>query len=480
MKKNIVKRTLAVAAVAALAMSLLAGCGNSGSDSAPADTEAAVSAAAPEVSVSAEAEGSTDVVGAYLDAQQSTYGWKLPDWYEAADEIKLQMAELSPEDLAAGKVFSHEDATLFSDVSADQAEQLKAENLKAVICMRWTGSFWPNQQIKGITEQLAEYGIDVIATTDANSDEATQIANIEQAIAMNPDGVYTKDSGEILIDGEPVNISTADDAQKAGVSMIFQEFSLLPTMTVAQNIFIKRESTKGFLLDAKADDKKAEKLLEMLSIGHIKPTTVVSQLSVGYQQMVEIAKALSKEAKILVMDEPTASLSQSETETLFRLIDELKKSGLSIIYISHRMEEVFAICDRVTVLRDGKNVLTSPVGEVTMDEVISKMLNVESQKKAIHNSRVYTYDKEPILEVENFSYPNRLDNISFKLYPGEILGIAGLMASGRTEIVESIFGIRKKWTGIVIMGMSIEQQYIVTGAIIVLAVAFGQTTHSKE
>lgn len=260
-------------------------------------------------------------------------------------------------------------------------------------------------------------------------------------------GVYTKDSGEILIDGEPVNISTADDAQKAGVSMIFQEFSLLPTMTVAQNIFIKRESTKGFLLDAKADDKKAEKLLEMLSIGHIKPTTVVSQLSVGYQQMVEIAKALSKEAKILVMDEPTASLSQSETETLFRLIDELKKSGLSIIYISHRMEEVFAICDRVTVLRDGKNVLTSPVGEVTMDEVISKMLNVESQKKAIHNSRVYTYDKEPILEVENFSYPNRLDNISFKLYPGEILGIAGLMASGRTEIVESIFGIRKKWTG---------------------------------
>lgn len=219
MKKNIVKRTLAVAAVAALAMSLLAGCGNSGSDSAPADTEAAVSAAAPEVSVSAEAEGSTDVVGAYLDAQQSTYGWKLPDWYEAADEIKLQMAELSPEDLAAGKVFSHEDATLFSDVSADQAEQLKAENLKAVICMRWTGSFWPNQQIKGITEQLAEYGIDVIATTDANSDEATQIANIEQAIAMNPDVIFV----------HPVSENAISDACKkaadAGIKIVFMDQS---------------------------------------------------------------------------------------------------------------------------------------------------------------------------------------------------------------------------------------------------------------
>ena len=260
-------------------------------------------------------------------------------------------------------------------------------------------------------------------------------------------GVYSKDSGEIVIDGEEVDISSADAAQKAGVSMIYQEFSLLPTLTVAQNIFLKRESQKGVLLDDKTDIEKAQKILNMLNIGHIKPRTIVSQLNVGYQQMIEIAKALSKDAKILVMDEPTASLSQSETETLFKVIHDLKRTGLSIIYISHRMEEVFEICDRVTVLRDGKNVLTSSIDNISMEEVITKMLNVTSQRDAIQNNRSYVYPEKPVLEVEHFSYPGRVEDISFKLYPGEILGLAGLMASGRTEIAESIFGIRKKGKG---------------------------------
>ena len=228
MKRNKVKKMLALVSAGVIAASILAGCGSNndtataGGDSIANETEAVSAGNEAGNNEAAEEGAAGDIetaVTSYLDAQQEKYGWKLPDWYEAADETKLEMAELSPEDLAAGKVLSHKDASLFSEVSSEQASELSSEGLKAVLCMRWTGSFWPNQQIKGITDQLDEYGIDVIATTDANSDEATQIANIEQAIALKPDVIFIHPVSENAIS------DVCKKAVDAGIKIVFLDQS---------------------------------------------------------------------------------------------------------------------------------------------------------------------------------------------------------------------------------------------------------------
>lgn len=265
-------------------------------------------------------------------------------------------------------------------------------------------------------------------------------------------GVYTKDAGQIRIDGQEVELHGAEDAHKKGIAMIYQEFSLLPSMSVADNIFIKREWKKGGLIDDRKNVKKAEELLKWLEIDNIDPRVAVKTLDVGYWQMIEIAKALSQDAKILVMDEPTSSLSKAETDALFKVIRQLKEKGISIIYISHRMAEVFEICDRVTILRDGVNVATIESDDTTMEEVIDKMLDVSAKTSFERVERNFKKYGDPVLSVKNFSYGNKLEDVSFDLYPGEILGLAGLMGSGRTELVESIFGIRSIWTGEVSVG----------------------------
>ena len=167
--------------------------------------------------------------------------------------------------------------------------------------------------------------------------------------------------------------------------------------------------------------------------------------------MVEIAKALAQDAKILVMDEPTSSLSKAETKALFKVIRQLKEKGISIIYISHRMAEVFEICDRVTILRDGINVATVESSDTTMEEIIDKMLDVAAKTSFERVERDFKQSGDPVLRIRDFSYGNKLTDVSFDLYPGEILGLAGLMGSGRTELVESIFGIRRNWTGEVVV-----------------------------
>ena len=188
-------------------------------------------------------------------------------------------------------------------------------------------------------------------------------------------GVYTKDAGTIMLEGREVDFATPGNAERHGVAMIFQEFSLEPTLTVAQNIFHKREPRSGggvFVNDA-ASIRRSRSILSDLG-EDIDPRTPVGHLSVGHCQMVEIAKALSKNARILVMDEPTASLSESETSTLFRLVGRLKANGIGVVYISHRMAEIFAICDRVTVMRDGESVLTNDCRHLTMEQLVEAML----------------------------------------------------------------------------------------------------------
>jgi ribose transport system ATP-binding protein len=270
-------------------------------------------------------------------------------------------------------------------------------------------------------------------------------------------GVYSKDNGTIVIDNHTVDIHNAQSAEKHGISMIFQEFSLIPTLTVAQNIFLTREprKAKGFI-DDKECIRGAGEILRRLNVD-IDPNATVDSLGVGYWQMVEIAKAISKNAKILIMDEPTASLSESETVSLFKLVNQLKENGISIVYISHRMAEIFEICDKLTVLKDGKTILTEDCKNLTMEQVIESMMGKEAGKSFQWVERNYTRPEKPVLEVRHLAYGTKVKDVTFQIYPGEIVGLAGLMGSGRTEIAQCIFGIEKPDSGeIVIHGQAIR------------------------
>jgi ribose transport system ATP-binding protein len=260
-------------------------------------------------------------------------------------------------------------------------------------------------------------------------------------------GVYKKDSGNIFINGTKIEINEPKDAKANGIAMVFQEFSLVPTLTIAQNIFLNQEPKNRLgLIDDKKCLKKAQTLLNSLHID-VHPEEIINKYSVAYWQLVEIAKALSYNSKILIMDEPTSSLSESETEILFDFMKHLKEKGISIIYISHRMEEILKIADRVTILRNGENVLTQNSSSLTLEQIIEHIVGRELEHSFEWEKREIER-KEAVLKVKNLnSKRHNLNNISFELYPGEILGVAGLMGSGRTEIVESLFGIKSYDSG---------------------------------
>jgi len=260
-------------------------------------------------------------------------------------------------------------------------------------------------------------------------------------------GVYTKDSGDIIINGEKKEIRNTNDAKDNGIAMIFQEMSLVPTLSIMENIFLGCELKKHKMRDVKTMKARTREVLEELGL-ELDPDTRVSELSVGMTQMVEIAKAVSKDVKILVFDEPSAALSDSETARLFEIIRQLKEKGVSMVYISHRMNEILEICDRVSILRDGMNVTTKETSDLTMEEIVALMLgdaNTGHQFEWVPR----TYDEEgaDVLTVQNIKINEKLNDISFSLKKGEILGFAGLMGSGRTEIMETLFGIRRPLGG---------------------------------
>lgn len=260
-------------------------------------------------------------------------------------------------------------------------------------------------------------------------------------------GVYTCDSGAIYIDGSKVKMNSYSDAVSHGISLIFQELSLIPTLTVAENIFLNREILEGPFLDKKSMERKAHKLLQSLDID-VDVHSRVEDLDVGVCQMIEIAKALSVNAKVLILDEPTASLSEKETAHLFTLINSLKQRGVSMIYISHRMAEIFKICDTITVLRNGSIVTTKPTRDYSLTGLIEDMIGRKT-------AALTTADEElaskctgrPLMTVEHLNCGSRLKDVSFELREGEVLGLAGLMGSGRTEVVESLFGLNKDASG---------------------------------
>lgn len=249
-------------------------------------------------------------------------------------------------------------------------------------------------------------------------------------------GAYSKDSGKVFFEGKEVDINSPKVAQELGISIIHQELTLCHHLTVAQNIFLGREFVKGQILDEKTQNQEAQRILDFLDID-IKPTQKVDELTVSKQQMVEIAKAISLNAKVIIMDEPTSTLSDREIIELFKVINELKSKGTSIIYISHRLEELSEIADRVSIMRDGAMVATKDFKDLTLDEIIRLMVGRQVSEKY---PKVETPRGEKILEVKNLSEKNILKNISFELYKGEILGISGLVGSGRTELARAIFG----------------------------------------
>lgn len=258
-------------------------------------------------------------------------------------------------------------------------------------------------------------------------------------------GIYKKSKGRILIDDKEVMINSIRDAQDLGISIIHQELSLLPNLTVWENIFLGCEQFNNFTRRISKNEmkKKSEELLT--GIGYdIDIEKVVKNLTVGEMQMVEIIKAVSKNARIIVMDEPTAALTEIETKKLFSVINNLKSQGRAVIYISHRLDEIFEICDRVTVLRDGRFIGEARVGEVKRDELISMMVG-----RKLEEQYPYTGMRpgNVLLKVENLCMGDKIRDVSFEVREGEILGIAGLMGSGRTEVAKLIFGEYRKTSG---------------------------------
>lgn len=260
-------------------------------------------------------------------------------------------------------------------------------------------------------------------------------------------GVLEPDGGEILYEDKPLKIHHPREIYDYGIGIVYQEFNLLPDLTVAENIFIGREpvmSLKGLINDRQLN-RDAAKLLEQLNCSSISPARKVATLSVAEQQMVEIAKALSSNCRLLIMDEPTAALTDSEIDTLFAVIRNLKKNGVAIIYISHRMSDLDAIVDRVTVLRDGKLISEREYDPAIKDLLIQEMVGRELNQKFPPRPD-YKRGKKT-LEVKNLNVTDTLFDISFEAYEGEILGIAGLMGAGRTELARAIFGADKISSG---------------------------------
>lgn len=261
-------------------------------------------------------------------------------------------------------------------------------------------------------------------------------------------GIYHPNSGEIFISGQKVQFKNSKHALDNGVSMVHQELNQVRERNVMDNLWLGRYPKKGLFIDEKKMYDETEKIFKDLDI-NVNPRDKVSTLSVSQMQMVEIAKAVSYNSKIIVMDEPTSSLTEKEVSHLFKIINKLRKQGISIIYISHKMEEILEISDEVTIMRDGKWIATEKASDLTMDLIIKLMVGRELTDRFPKKDHT---PKETILEVNNLSdAKNELKNVSFKLRKGEILGIAGLVGAKRTETLETLFGLREKGSGDIIL-----------------------------
>ncbi|MGY4026964.1 galactose/methyl galactoside ABC transporter ATP-binding protein MglA [Aeromonas rivuli] len=260
-------------------------------------------------------------------------------------------------------------------------------------------------------------------------------------------GIYEKDQGKIFFKGQEINFTSSKEALENGVSMVHQELNLVLQRTVMDNMWLGRYPTNGWFVDHNKMYQDTKHIFDELDID-IDPRVKVGTLSVSQMQMIEIAKAFSYDAKIVIMDEPTSSLTEKEVNHLFKIINKLKEKGCGIVYISHKMEEIFQLCDEITILRDGQWVATQPLKGMTMDQIIGMMVGRELTQRFPEKTN---QPKEVILEVEHLTAKNQpsIQDVTFNLHKGEILGIAGLVGAKRTDIVETLFGIRDHSEGVI-------------------------------
>ncbi|AMQ07638.1 sugar ABC transporter ATP-binding protein [Sporosarcina psychrophila] len=258
-------------------------------------------------------------------------------------------------------------------------------------------------------------------------------------------GIYARDTGEVKVRGKLVDFKNPKEAEHAGIAVIHQELNILPDLTVAENLFLGNEKTfgKSGILKTKEMNKKAKVILGELGLD-VDVKTVARELSVGKQQIIEIAKAMSSNAEVIVMDEPTAALTEREIVSLFETIRALQTNGVSFVYISHRMEEIFALCDRITILRDGNYVGVKEIKETSFDEIVQMMVGRELGERFPERNAIIGDVK---LTVSGLTRNGHFEDISFELRKGEVLGIAGLMGAGRTEVAQSLFGYKKLQKG---------------------------------
>lgn len=260
-------------------------------------------------------------------------------------------------------------------------------------------------------------------------------------------GIYTKDDGEIRWEGKPVEINNYQDCLNLGISCIYQELSVIPPLTVAQNVYLRKEPLKGKFIDYKKMNEMTQLLIDRYDFP-LSPTTLVEDLGMGQRQLVEILKGLSNDSKLLIMDEPTSSLSGKEAESLFDIICKLRDQGVSIIYISHRLEEVYRLSDRLTILRDGKNAAVLEKDEIIPKVVIETMIGKEMEEVDDSSKQLHSEEGPVCLDVKGLTdAANRYRNINFQVRHGEILGVGGLIGAGRTEVVRAIYGVEKAASG---------------------------------
>lgn len=312
-------------------------------------------------------------------------------------------------------------------------------------------------EMRGIRKSF--YGNEVLHSVDLTLEAGTVLALMGENGAGKSTmmnilvGIHKRDGGTIRIDGQEVNIESPHDAQKLGIAMIHQELSSVVEMSVAENIYLGREPVKNGFIDYRKMYKDTEELLKNLNI-NLNPKTKMGKLRVADQQLVEIAKAVSQNARILIMDEPTSSITDREVENLYGIIRDLKMRKTGIIYISHKMEEVYTITDQITVLRDGASIATWNTKEATNDMVVKAMVGRELTEQ-YPKRKVEIGDT--ILELKNFTQEGVFENISFKLHRGEILGLVGLVGAGRTETMQALFGITKPDSGeVYLKGQKVE------------------------
>lgn len=312
-----------------------------------------------------------------------------------------------------------------------------AENGLILEISNLTKSFGPVHALRGVDFQLRKGEIHAIA--GENGAGKSTLMNII-------DGIHQATSGEIRLDGKPVSITSPAMAQRLGIGFVHQEIALCPDVTVAENIFMASTNiSRSVLMDYRSLDRRASELLRRL--GDIDPSALVRSLSISQQQLVEIAKALTLDCRVLILDEPTAALTEREAQILFGIMRNLAKQGISIIYISHRMVEIFQNCDRVTVLRDGQYIATMNVAETTPTEVVSAMVGRVIDHLYPPKQRDDERTEEIILEVRDLAERTRFRDVSFQLRQGEILGFAGLIGAGRSEIVKGICRLEGEVTG---------------------------------